>query len=270
MRRWAGEAGADAGAGAGTPLVLLTAVPRGGRMDFLVQKCSELGVSRIVPVIAERSVVRPEPGRRARWEKIAREAARQCGRADVPVVAAPDALATALAAPDLPERRLMLSTDAAGQSLRALLARARRRRRCWSVRKAGSPPARSTLREAAGLRAREPGVGASSASRRPPSSRSRWPRRPSAPYHQQRGKLAVPPRAPQNGAVTVAAVPMSAPPAPPAPSPPRAERVVRVRVTGFPRRAVAALFDLGLLLALTAAVTTTVALALGGADAGPA
>src|SRR5215813_569219 len=43
----------------------------------------------------------------------------------------------------------------------------------------------------------------------------------------------------------------------------RGERVVRVRVTGFPRRAVAAVFDLGLLLGLTAAVTTIVALALG-------
>jgi 16S rRNA (uracil1498-N3)-methyltransferase len=114
--------GTDAGAGAETPLVLLTAVPRGGRMDFLVQKCSELGVSRIAPVITARSVVRPEPGRRARWEKIAREAARQCGRADVPVVSAPDALATALAEPDLPERRLILSTDGAGRPLRALLA----------------------------------------------------------------------------------------------------------------------------------------------------
>jgi 16S rRNA (uracil1498-N3)-methyltransferase len=111
---------ADA-AGGETPLVLLTAVPRGGRMDFLVQKCCELGVSRIVPIIAERSVARPEPGRRARWEKIAREAARQCGRADVPVVAAPAALATALAAPELPERRLILSTDGAGRPLRALL-----------------------------------------------------------------------------------------------------------------------------------------------------
>jgi 16S rRNA (uracil1498-N3)-methyltransferase len=114
--------GAEAGAGAGTPVVLLTAVPRGGRMDFLVQKCSELGVSRIAPVITERSVVRPEPGRRARWEKIAREAARQCGRADVPMVSAPAPLATALAEPDLPERRLILSTDGAGQPLRALLA----------------------------------------------------------------------------------------------------------------------------------------------------
>ena len=106
---------------AGAPLVLLTAVPRGGRMDFLVQKCSELGVSRIVPIIAARSVARPEPGRRARWEKIAREAARQCGRADVPVVEAPATLAAALAAPELPERRLVLSPSPGGRSLRALL-----------------------------------------------------------------------------------------------------------------------------------------------------
>ena len=119
----AGAPAEAAGAGEGTPpLVLLTAVPRGGRMDFLVQKCSELGVSRIVPVVADRSVARPEPGRSARWEKIAREAARQCGRADVPAVAAPAALAAALAAPELPERRLILSTDGAGRPLRALLA----------------------------------------------------------------------------------------------------------------------------------------------------
>ena len=90
-------------------------------MDFLVQKCCELGVARIVPVIAARSVARPEPGRRARWEKIAREAARQCGRADVPAVAAPAVLATALAAPDLPARRLVLSPAEAGRSMRALL-----------------------------------------------------------------------------------------------------------------------------------------------------
>jgi 16S rRNA (uracil1498-N3)-methyltransferase len=108
-------------AGDSPPLVLLTAVPRGGRMDFLVQKCSELGVSRIVPIVVSRSVVRPEPGRRARWEKIAREASRQCGRADVPAVAAPVALAAALAAPDLPGRRLLLSPAGDVRPLRALL-----------------------------------------------------------------------------------------------------------------------------------------------------
>jgi 16S rRNA (uracil1498-N3)-methyltransferase len=99
-------------------------VPRGPRMDFLVQKTAELGVARIVPVVTERSVARPdaEAGRRARWEKIAREAARQSGRADVPVVDAPAPLATALGAPDLPTRRLALFEGERRRSLRAALA----------------------------------------------------------------------------------------------------------------------------------------------------
>lgn len=99
-------------AGPAVSLTLLCAVPRGPRMDFLVQKTSELGVARIVPVVTERSVARPDAegadGKRARWEKIAREAARQCGRADLPIVDPPVALAEALASPSLPARRLGL------------------------------------------------------------------------------------------------------------------------------------------------------------------
>jgi len=111
-------------AGPAVALTLLCAVPRGPRMDLLVQKTSELGVARIVPVVTERSVARPdaEAGKRARWEKIAREAARQCGRADVPEVAAPTPLADALAAPDLPPRRLALFEGERARSLRAELA----------------------------------------------------------------------------------------------------------------------------------------------------
>ena len=111
-------------AGPAVPLTLLVAVPRGPRMDFLVQKTTELGVARIVPVVTERSVARPdaEAGRRARWEKIAREAARQCGRADVPRSTMPVSLAAALAAPDLPARRLALFEGEAARSLRAALA----------------------------------------------------------------------------------------------------------------------------------------------------
>jgi 16S rRNA (uracil1498-N3)-methyltransferase len=105
-------------------ITLLVAPPRGERMDLLVQKSTELGVARIVPVIAERSVARPEPARRARWEKIAREAARQCGRADVPRVDGPVALAAALAASDLPATRFALWEGERGQSLRARLAAA--------------------------------------------------------------------------------------------------------------------------------------------------
>jgi 16S rRNA (uracil1498-N3)-methyltransferase len=104
-------------------ITLLTAVPRGERMDFLVQKTSELGVGRIVPVVTGRSVARPEPGtgRRARWEKIAREAARQCGRADTPAVDDPRPLAAALLAEGLPARRLALWEGQRARPLREAL-----------------------------------------------------------------------------------------------------------------------------------------------------
>ncbi len=106
-------------------ITLLVAVPRGERMELVVQKTTELGVARIVPVVSGRSVARPEPGgpRAGRWEKIAREAARQCGRADVPAVDEPTPLATAVAA-DLPALRLATWEATRGTSLGAALAAA--------------------------------------------------------------------------------------------------------------------------------------------------
>ncbi len=67
-------------------ITLLAAPPRGERMDLLVQKTTELGVGRIVPVESTRATVKASPHQRARWQSIANEAARQSGRADVPVV----------------------------------------------------------------------------------------------------------------------------------------------------------------------------------------
>lgn len=90
---------------AGAALLLLVALAKGEKMDLVVQKATELGAARIAPFAAERSVVRLEPERgeeRARrWRRIAEEAARQCGRSDVPEVRAPATLEGALAA--LPE-----------------------------------------------------------------------------------------------------------------------------------------------------------------------
>jgi 16S rRNA (uracil1498-N3)-methyltransferase len=66
------------------------ALTKGEKPELVVQKLTELGVERIVPVVAERSVVRPDAARaastRERWNRIAREAARQCRRATLPVV----------------------------------------------------------------------------------------------------------------------------------------------------------------------------------------
>ena len=67
-------------------ITLLQSLPRGERMDFIVQKTTELGVARIVPVLTEFGMVKPSASRRQRWQTIAEEAARQCGRADVPEI----------------------------------------------------------------------------------------------------------------------------------------------------------------------------------------
>lgn len=75
------------------------AVLKGDRMSWLIQKATELGVARIVPLETARVVARPaggEPGRQARWQRIAREAVKQCGRVVVPAVDRPRALAEVL------------------------------------------------------------------------------------------------------------------------------------------------------------------------------
>lgn len=71
-------------------VTLCQAVPKAEKMDGIIRHATELGVERIVPFIAERSVPRwrPEklPHKRDRWQKIAVEASRQCGRTDIPEV----------------------------------------------------------------------------------------------------------------------------------------------------------------------------------------
>ncbi len=73
--------------------VLLQGLAKGERMDVLVQKSVELGVSRIVPFSSSRCVVRldREEGRRKadRWNRIAEEAAKQSGRSRIPPVDPP-------------------------------------------------------------------------------------------------------------------------------------------------------------------------------------
>lgn len=73
--------------------VLYQALVKGDKMDLIIQKGVELGVSKIVPVACSRSIVRldsREAGKKiARWQKIAEEAARQCGRGRIPTVGEP-------------------------------------------------------------------------------------------------------------------------------------------------------------------------------------
>ncbi|HLF54246.1 MAG TPA: RsmE family RNA methyltransferase [Candidatus Nanoarchaeia archaeon] len=70
-------------------ITLAIAVPKGNRMDFLVEKVSELGVINIVPMICSRSVVKPSEMKVERWKKIAIEACCQSDRNIVPMVSKP-------------------------------------------------------------------------------------------------------------------------------------------------------------------------------------
>ncbi|HJZ84760.1 MAG TPA: 16S rRNA (uracil(1498)-N(3))-methyltransferase [Polyangia bacterium] len=113
----------------GPALTLLVGLAKGDKMDFIVQKATELGVARIVPVLTERSVIRPGErtrvaARQARWNKIAREAARQCGRADVPAIAPVCPLGAALAAAPTGALRLLFWEQARAVKLRDLLPKA--------------------------------------------------------------------------------------------------------------------------------------------------
>ncbi len=71
-------------------VTLYQALPKGDKMDFIVQKCTELGISRIVPMISARCVSRPDKKSLAkkceRWQKIALQAAMQSRRGIIPEV----------------------------------------------------------------------------------------------------------------------------------------------------------------------------------------
>ena len=66
-------------------IILIQGLLKGEKMDFIIQKTTELGVSAIIPVVTDRSQLR-ETRKHARWKKIAEEASRQSGRTKVPEI----------------------------------------------------------------------------------------------------------------------------------------------------------------------------------------
>lgn len=76
-----------------TSLVLFQGLPKSGKMEFIIQKAVELGVSAVVPVIMKRCIVKLDSNKalkkQERWQKIAESAAKQSGRGIVPEVEVP-------------------------------------------------------------------------------------------------------------------------------------------------------------------------------------
>jgi 16S rRNA (uracil1498-N3)-methyltransferase len=80
-----------------SPIVLGQALIKGDKMDWVIQKATELGVATIVPTHSTHSVIKPNPERlehqRSRWGRIARDAAQQSERWTIPTIADPVDLA---------------------------------------------------------------------------------------------------------------------------------------------------------------------------------
>lgn len=82
-------------------VVLYQGIPKATKMDTIIQKCTEMGIKRIVPISTVRTIVRlesekDEKKKVERWTKIAEEAAKQSGRGMIPIIDMPMTLQQAL------------------------------------------------------------------------------------------------------------------------------------------------------------------------------
>lgn len=104
---------------------LYMAFPKGDKLETVVQKAVELGASEIIPFVSERCVRRPEAAKAekqtARLQRIATEAAKQCGRSLLPKVGLPLSFAEMLR--DTSELRLFCYEGEEAQSLKSVLSR---------------------------------------------------------------------------------------------------------------------------------------------------
>lgn len=99
VRAELGQCRAAARSESRTMVSVAQAVPKGQKMDFVVEKLTELGVASIFPIYTERTIVNELGSNKLeRWRRLAKTAAQQCGRAEVPRIYEP------LTFRELPER----------------------------------------------------------------------------------------------------------------------------------------------------------------------
>ncbi|KAF0221243.1 MAG: hypothetical protein FD174_381 [Geobacteraceae bacterium] len=119
-----GETRPAQAAESGPRITLYQGLPKGDKMDLIVQKSTELGVAEIVPFLAARSVtrVRGEQAeeRVARWQRIAQEAARQSQRTSIPRVSLAGDLAAVLCQARNPVKLLLWEEERTNRLKEAL------------------------------------------------------------------------------------------------------------------------------------------------------
>jgi len=106
-------------------ITLAQALPKGPKMDFIIQKATELGVSRILPFDSSRSIPKltmdKARARTARWQTIALEACRQCGRADIPEIGEIHTFTEVLERPQKDDVKLIFWEEESGLGIKDVL-----------------------------------------------------------------------------------------------------------------------------------------------------
>lgn len=103
-------------------ITLYQGLPKGDKFEWILQKAVELGVSEIIPVVTARSIAKPGDKavqKQLRYQKIAAEAAGQCGRGRIPAVSLPLTFSQALAR--LGQENAIVCYEAGGMPLRSLI-----------------------------------------------------------------------------------------------------------------------------------------------------
>lgn len=139
-------------------LTLALAIPKGGNMELIVQKAVEMGVSRIIPLLTERTIVRlnakESRNKAEKWRRTVLEACKQCGVRRLPVVEEPQSMAELLRRTDVPDFKLVCAIVPHARPLREVLEEARAARQRGAVLLIGPEgdfsPAEYAAAEAAG------------------------------------------------------------------------------------------------------------------------
>ena len=112
-------------------ITLAFALAKGTNTDLILQKAVELGATRLIPLISERTIVRLKPqeaeAKAEKWRRTVLEACKQCGVRLLPAVEAPQPFPAFLQRTDLPELRITAAITPTARPLRRVLEDARAR-----------------------------------------------------------------------------------------------------------------------------------------------
>ena len=106
-------------------ITLAQAIPKGKNMDLIVQKAVELGASKLVPILSDRTIVQLDADetakKREKWRTVALEACKQCGQNHLPVISAPMIMKDFLERADKSSLLLIASLQSDARTLKFVL-----------------------------------------------------------------------------------------------------------------------------------------------------